>query len=136
MLTRGPMLARGTTFAVLTAALLLAGCASSGEDSGPGRSRNLITAAELMEVPHSTVYEAVRALRPRWLQARAGATFSSRELQTAMVYIDGQLRGGLDEMHTLVPVEVGELRFMSASDATTRFGTNHIGGAIVITTRR
>ncbi len=89
-----------------------------------------------MEVPHSTVYEAVRALRPRWLQARAGATIRERELQTAMVYIDGQLRGGLDEMRALVPIEVGELRFMSASDATTRFGTNHIGGAIVITTRR
>ena len=130
------MLTRATTSAVLTAALLLAGCASSGESSGTSRSRNLITEAELMEVPHSSVYEAVRALRPRWLQARAGATFSSATQQTAMVYIDGQLRGGLDEMWRLIPGEVSELRFMSASDATTRFGTNHIGGAIVITTRR
>ena len=89
-----------------------------------------------MEVPHSTVYEAVRALRPRWLQARAGATFQNRERQTAMVYIDGQLRGNLSEMWTLLPTEVQEVRFMSAADATTRFGTNHVGGAIVITTRR
>lgn len=96
----------------------------------------MITAEELMEVPHSTVFEAVRALRPRWLQARAGATFSSREPQTARVYIDGQLRGGLDEMWNLLPSEVSEVQFMSASDATTRFGTNHIGGAIVIMTRR
>ncbi len=41
-----------------------------------------------MEVPHSTVYKAVRALRPRWLQARSGATLRSRQPQTAMVYID------------------------------------------------
>ena len=36
----------------------------------------------------------------------------------------------------MLPSEVGEIRYMSASDATTRFGTNHIAGAIVITTRR
>ncbi len=130
------MLTRTTTSAVLTAALLSAGCASSGESSGSSRSRNLITETELMEVPHSSLYEAVRALRPRWLQARAGATFSSPQRQTAMVYIDGQLRGGLGEMWNLIPGEVSELQYMSASDATTRFGTNHVGGAIVITTRR
>ncbi len=130
------MLTRATTSTVLTAALLSAACASSGESSGSSRSRNLITETELMEVPHSSLYEAVRALRPRWLQARAGATFSSPQRQTAMVYIDGQLRGGLGEMWNLIPGEVSELQYMSASDATTRFGTNHVGGAIVITTRR
>ena len=122
---------------LLAAALLSTGCASSGQQSGgPARSRDLITSEELMEVPHSTVYEAVRALRPRWLQARSGATLRSRQPQTAMVYIDGQLRGGLGELWNLLPTEVSEIRFMSASDATTRFGTNHIGGAIVIMTRR
>jgi len=130
------MLTRARSSLVLVATLLSAGCASSGESGGPSRSRNLITQDELMAVPHSTVYEAVRALRPRWLQARAGATFQSREPQTARVYIDGQLRGELGEMWNLLPTEVNEIRFMSASDATTRFGTNHIGGAIVITTRR
>ncbi len=89
-----------------------------------------------MAVPHSTVYEAVRALRPRWLQARSGASLRSAQRQTAQVYIDGQLRGGLGEMWNLLPTDVQEIRYMSASDATTRFGTNHIGGAIVITTRR
>lgn len=130
------MAARAHSSLVLVAALLSAGCASSGESGGPSRSRNLITQEELMAVPHSTVYEAVRALRPRWLQARSSATLRSPEPQTARVYIDGQLRGALDELWNLLPTEIDEIRFMNASDATTRFGTNHIGGAIVITTRR
>ncbi len=130
------MLTRVTTCPTVMATLLAMGCASSGESGSTGRSRDLITQTELMEVPHSTVFEAVRALRPRWLQARAGASFQSRQQQTARVYIDGQLRGELGEMWNLLPTEVSEIRFMSASDATTRFGTNHIGGAIVITTRR
>lgn len=111
-------------------------CASSGESGGASRSRNLIAAEELMEVPHSSVYEAVRALRPRWLQARAGASMRNPQRETPRVYLDGQLFGGVDQLWTLLPGEVGELRFLSASDATTRFGTNHFAGAIVVTTRR
>ncbi len=131
------MLTRHHPQLLLTAVALLAvGCASSAESAGASRSRNLITSDELMEVPHSTVFEAVRALRPRWLQARSGASLRSPQPQTARVYIDGQLRGELGEMWNLLPTEVSEIRYMSAADATTRFGTNHIGGAIVITTRR
>ena len=111
-------------------------CRTIGESGGVSRDRNLITAEEIMAVPHSSVFEAVRALRPRWMQARIGASFSDPSMQTPRVYIDGQLRGELDEMWAILPGEVGEIRYMSASDATTRFGTNHIAGAIVITTRR
>ena len=116
--------------------VVFAGACRTIESGGPSRDRNLITAEELMAVPHSSVFEAVRALRPRWMQARAGLSLTNPEQQTARVYIDGQLRGELDEMWAILPGEVGEIRFMSASDATTRFGTNHIAGAIVITTRR
>ncbi len=126
----------GIIGALLAAALFLPACASSGGGGSGGGSRNLLTMQELNEVPFSTVFEAVRALRPRWLQARSGASLRTPEPQTAMVYIDGQLRGGLNEMWNLLPTEVSEIRYMSASDATTRFGTNHVGGAIVITTRR
>ena len=89
-----------------------------------------------MEVPHNTVFEAVRALRPRWLQARNVASLRSQTRHTPRVYVDGHFRGEVNELSRLVPHEVAEIRFMSASDATTRFGTNHIAGAIVITTRR
>ena len=130
------MLTRSTLPLTMMFAVLSGACASGSESAGPSRSRNLITAEEMMAVPHSSVFEAVRALRPRWLQARSGATFSSPQRQTPRVYVDGQLRGELDEMWTMLPSEVGEIRYMSASDATTRFGTNHIAGAIVITTRR
>ena len=129
-MSRRSILPLAIVFVVLSAA-----CRTI-ESGGPSRDRNLITAEELMAVPHSSVFEAVRALRPRWMQARAGLSLTNPEQQTARVYIDGQLRGELDEMWAILPGEVGEIRFMSASDATTRFGTNHIAGAIVITTRR
>ena len=89
-----------------------------------------------MEVPHNTTFEAVRALRPRWLLPRNMASLRNQQRHTPRVYVDGQFRGEIDELTRLAPHEVEEIRFMSASDATTRFGTNHIAGAIVVTTWR
>lgn len=123
--------------ASIGAAGLAASCASSRGGQPPtGRSRNAIDAEELMAMPHSTLYEALRALRPRWLQARSSATLRDPEPQTARVYLDGQPFGGVNDLRMLLPDDVGEVRFLSASDATTRFGTNHFAGAIVVTTRR
>ena len=130
------MSARSLLSLAIVCIVMSTACRTAGASGGPTRDRNLITAEELMAVPHSSVFEAVRALRPRWMQARAGLSLTNPAQQTPRVYIDGQLRGELDEMWTILPGEVQEIRFMSASDATTRFGTNHIAGAIVITTRR
>lgn len=129
------MLTRAHSHLLVAAVLLATGCASSGE-SGPRRSRDVITSEELMEVPHSNVFDAVRVLRPRWLQPRNMGSLRSQAPQTPRVYVDGQFRGDLVELTRFAPNEVEEIRFMNASDATTRFGTNHVAGAIIITTRR
>ncbi len=125
-----------TAVASFGAASLAASCASTGERGPSGRSRNAIANEELMAVPHSSLYEAVRALRPRWLQARNSATLRDPMPQTPRVYLDGQPFGGIYDLRSLLPGDVGEVRYLSASDATTRFGTNHLAGAIIVTTRR
>ena len=51
---------RRTVLTMSAAAGLSVACASSSESGGASRSRNLITVEELMEVPHSSVYEAGR----------------------------------------------------------------------------
>lgn len=122
--------------ASLGATGLAAACASSGEPRSSARSRNAIGHEELMEVPRGTLYEALRALRPRWLQARSSGSLRDPQPQTPRVYLDGQPFGRIGDLRSLLPDDVGEVRFLSASDATTRFGTNHLAGAIVVTTRR
>lgn len=121
--------------ASLGAAGLAAACASPGEPRS-GRSRNVIEHEELVEVPRGSLYEALRALRPRWLQARSSGTFRDTERETPRVYLDGQPFGRIGDLRSLMPGDVDEVRFLSASDATIRFGTNHLAGAIVVTTRR
>jgi hypothetical protein len=45
-------------------------------------------------------------------------------------------RGGLDVLEGLYVREIQEMRFLSASDATTRYGTGYPGGIIEVVTRR
>jgi hypothetical protein len=53
-----------------------------------------------------------------------------------MVYVDGVRRGGLDVLQSIGIEQVGELRFLDANDATTRYGTGHVYGAIEVRTKR
>ena len=126
---------------ILAAAVaVLAACASSGSGSGASpRARtnsDLITAEELATVNVRDLYEAIERLRPRMLMTSRGAVSMQNPdaCKQPYVYVDSQLMG---ELHTLRDVNlkaVREVRFLNASDATTRFGTGPCGGAIVVTT--
>ena len=43
-------------------------------------------------------------------------------------------RGGVEELRSIRAEHVVEIRYMSASEATTRFGTGYTGGLILVTT--
>ena len=103
-----------------------------------GRSssvQDVLTGEQLMETEATTVYEALRQLRPRWLRPRAGSSRASGERNEVNVYVGGTLMGTVDFLRTLDPHTVTEVRVYSATDATTLFGTGNMGGAIAITRR-
>ena len=123
--------ARSLFAATLALSLGLAGCtaASSSGTDGPRRSANRITRVELEELGQVDAYEAVQRLRPNWLRPRGG--------QTAQVMVDGSRQPGrLNVLRQYRAAQIEEMRYMSSSDATTRYGTGYDGGAILITTRR
>lgn len=53
----------------------------------------------------------------------------------AVVYLDGVRYGRVESLRNLNLEEIREIEFIDAGDATTRFGTDHLGGAILIRTR-
>lgn len=118
--------------AALALALVVgvAGCASGGGGSGGGGgSPNRLTADDLQPVVQLNAYQAIQRLRGRWLQARGG--------MYATVFVDGTQRfGGLEALRSIMTADVEEMRYLSSSDATTRYGTGHEGGAILLTTKR
>lgn len=119
--------------AVLLALALVVGsaCATKGDSSAAG-SRDLITAEEIQESGALTAYQAVQDLRPRFLRP---GRFNMRASSYPVVYVNDLRLGGLDELRRIRSADVYSIRYLSGPDATTRFGTGHSGGALLVTTR-
>ena len=124
---------RSVLLAAFALALGVAGCASSGGGGGSrpaGASSNRIVQAELEPLGQLDALQAVQRLRARWLTTRAGSG------QDPVLYVDGTRRGAPDELRFIRADEVRQMDFMSGPDASTRFGTGHQGGAILVLSRR
>jgi hypothetical protein len=114
----------------------LTACASSPDGERAARGpRNVLTTEELARVNATNVYDAVQQLRPEFLRTRGLMTPQNPDPQTAMVYVNGIRAGGLEALRALRVADVQEVRYLGPSDATTRYGTGHSGGAIEIRTR-
>lgn len=115
--------------------LALGGCATGGGGGGSGRgSANRLTEADIEADQSLDVYSIIQRRRPQWLRVR-GAITTSGPVSIAVIIDGTRQQGGVDILRSLRGGEVQELRYMSASDATTRFGTDMTGGAILVVTK-
>ena len=112
-----------------------AGAAQSAGASGPRRSSDLLTQDEIEQANVSTAYAAVERLRPTFLRTRGRGSIRFGP-QLAVVYLDGTPIGGPDALHRINAANVRSIRYLRGSDATTRFGTGHEGGAILVETKK
>jgi hypothetical protein len=100
------------------------------------RQRNLITAEEIATRPGlSTAYDIIRNLRPAWLNTRGITSTEDPTAGGIQVYVDEVKMGGLSELQSISVDRIQELRFLSASDATMKYGTGNTTGAIEVTTK-
>jgi hypothetical protein len=127
---------------VTAVALLAVSCASSGaparSDSGTHtatRNRAVITQEEIKESSARDAYHAVQLLRPDWLRSRGAVSMRETTPATVVVYVDGQRYGGPTSLEQFRMGSFKEMRYYSASEATSRWGTGHAGGVIYLTTR-
>lgn len=122
-------------------ALLLAACATptvgppTGETDAP-RNRDVIAEAEIRELPVTNTYELVSRLRPEWIRSRGPASMRGGGAEYPVVYLDGIRSGSIEALQRISTLQISEVRFISARDAATRFGLNHGGGAIMVSSQR
>ena len=117
--------------------VVLFACATS-QGSGSGRSARVLTADEIAEAAVFTAAEAIQQLRPQWLHTRSSPSaglYSNPDGDPPKVYLDGIRMDSLRELERIRADAVEEMRYMSPTDATNRYGTGHSGGAILVTTR-
>jgi len=123
--------------ALVAAGVGLAGCASGpAKTAAEGGDRNLITRAELATSNDRNVFEAVRRLRPAWLRYRGQSVLTGPDREGLRVYLNGAFFGDAQALGSIQINDVEEIRFLSAREATLRYGTGHTVGAIVVSTLR
>lgn len=101
------------------------------------RNRSILTAEEigLDKGASRTAYDVIARLRPEFLRSRGASSLQSPTPVTAVVYVDEMRYGDLDDLKQLSAHQIFSIQYLNAADATTRFGSDHLGGAILITTR-
>ena len=127
---------------VLASALLTAGCATGGTPSdGEFSSRHLLTLEQITAVRATNAYDAVERLKSSWLrpvgrsQMPGAPGVPQFEENPVMVYLDDQRLGGVDQLRGIEIAAVQYIRYYSPSEASSRWGLNHAGGAIYVSTR-
>ncbi len=117
---------------------------SLAEAQGKGRKSNVITAEEMAKSGADNAYDLIKTLRPAWFvkrgvssgQVTTDAVGGMVEPGGLVVYVDGVRVGGPEELRNVTAERITEMRFLSATDATTKYGTGHTQGAIEVTTKR
>jgi hypothetical protein len=112
----------------------LAGCASAGGSSrtaGPGKNPDVLTAEEIATTDARTAYDAVARLRPRFLIVRADNGLAPTPLR---VIVNDVPHANTDALKAIRADEVIEIRYLSSSEASLRWGTGYPDGALVVRT--
>ncbi len=101
-----------------------AGASAGRGDSSASSSRNVLTGEQIRDTNAVALYDALLELRPIWLRRRG--------LAEPVVYIYGLRHGGVGTLYGIAVNQVVRVEFISALDATTRYGTGHMGGVLLV----
>ncbi len=143
---------RSVSIAVILMAITLAACAGSGAPAagaaGTGAAAprpvrgglNLITNAEIETAGNDVLsaFELVLRLRPGMMRARnqTAGNVGEGNVFGVIAYADEVRLGDVEQLRTVMRGTVREIRFISATDATTRWGTGHSNGVIQVILKR
>jgi hypothetical protein len=123
------------------------GCSSGGSTTGangaprtPSRQQDLITETEISSraAEASNALQIVQKLRPQMLRPR-GRSSPTDSLGTGnlpRIVVDDVSYGSIENLANLNANAVREIRYLSAADATTRWGTGYPGGVILVTMKK
>lgn len=119
-------------------ALAIGACASHGRErgAGGGSDANVITAEEIAAAHATSAFHAIWLLRAEHLNVRGPVSVEDPAAALPTVFVDDMAYGTLAALRQIPASDVAEIRFLSAWDAATRYGSRHRGGVIVVTTKR
>jgi hypothetical protein len=125
---------RWTYLILITAAALgILGCFHRG---GMGKDNSWITEAEIDSVHAITAYDAVKRLRPQFLENHGSLSLNPRDPPSLPnVYVDNQYYGDITALRSISATAVEAIKFYNASEAQYAFGRGNMAGVISILTK-
>ena len=125
------------------------GCSSSG-GGGSGastaaspsgsRQQDVISESEIVSraTDASNALQIVQKLRPQMLRSRGLVSPNDMTGEASMpkVYVDGVSYGAIESLANINAGQVKEIKFIKGPDATTTWGTGHMGGVILVTMKK
>lgn len=122
---------RASLFALF--AVAATACASGG--GGGGGSPDLITRDQIDALPEGTAFTVVQRYKSGWLRPRSQGSFTSNQPDFAVVFVDEMRYGDINSLSRISSNQIESIQYISATDATTRYGTGYTGGIIRVNTR-
>ena len=110
-------------------------CGPAPRTAEPTPSRRVLLEDEIRGAQVATAYQIVARLRPEWLRRRGRASVRDPTAGAVIVYLDGMRQGGVSALNAIVAETVLEMEYLNGQEATTRFGTGHGGGVILVRLR-
>ena len=121
-------------FAALVVTCLLAGCAGATTQSRGGQDRSaVLTSEELAKTNSDNLYDAITKLRPEWLTSRGPTSATDMTPTSVDVYMNGTQLGDASYLRQMRVLDVSEVRYWAAGQASARFGMGHPRGVIELT---
>lgn len=126
---------------VLLSILAFGACASGGPQAPASEGAagaaaegplNVLSGEELRQTGVANLWDALRRLRPQWLRARASGSLISPAAQEPVVFLHGVEYGPLRSLQQMNIDQVRRVEWVDGRTATTRFGTGHGGGVIMV----
>ena len=66
----------------------------------------------------------------------SGGTVPGGGYVSAVLYVDERKQTAVEDLRNIRTVDVAEIRYLSGSEASNRYGSDHEGGAILLKTKR
>jgi hypothetical protein len=116
-------------------------CATAGTStsdtcaSGVRRDPNLISEQEVATSNGGNAFEVISRTRPAFLRQRGQTTITQGGSTYATVYVNSQQYGDVTSLRGIAADQIREIRYFSASDAVSRFGSQNGTGVIQIITK-
>lgn len=111
---------------------LLAACASATTTRAPQRVRNLLVADEIELSNVGTLHDAIQVLRPHFFFSRGRTSLRAQSSQRPVVIVNSVPQPSFESLRSISARDVRYVQLLSAPEATTRFGTGYMAGAIEV----